>query len=79
MNEWVSVKDRLPTQREWEGKRIAVLVNGISFVASVMQRGCLYASKDEFLFCSDRGWISDPRFAIPTHWMPLPEKPEISS
>lgn len=71
--EWISVKDRLPIQKEFSGKRILVLVNGLPHIAEVLEEGCVYINKDTFLFHHYKGWISDPRFAIPTHWMPIPE------
>lgn len=74
--EWISVEDRLPNEKKWEGQEVAILVNGSVHVALVMDPWSVYISDGRFLFSSGQGWVSDSRFAKPTHWMPLPEPPK---
>ena len=62
---WISVKDRLPM----EGQLVLVYLGG--YTGSLME----LCSLDEF-----GGWVTDMRIAEDapiTHWMPLPEPPEV--
>jgi hypothetical protein len=71
--EWINVKDQLPSS-EYRNKDIFILVNGMPQVAHVMVPECGYLPRDSFLFCTvQKRWVSDPRFAEPTHWMPMPK------
>ena len=61
VNEWISVKDRLPEQYKtvigWDGH----------FMGEVEHHG------NDFVWMDDDGFND---FADVTHWMPLPEPPE---
>ena len=66
-NEWVSVEERMPVEAE---KILCFLeLSGGSMVETGYYMG-------------DEGWyytgIEAPHHGIVTHWMPLPEPPEVS-
>lgn len=74
--DWISVKDKLPTEREYQGKTILVLVNDEIYTCEVLEDGIVYLKSNRFIFGRDLGWCSDNRFATPSHWMPLPAPPK---
>lgn len=71
MNEWISVKDRLP---EIDGN-VLVIVNGKPHKNVTLESAYELAE-----FSPSDGWILEmwPEWETPkvTHWMPLPEPPE---
>ena len=71
MNEWISVKDRLP---EIDGN-VLVIVNGRPHKNVTLESAYELAE-----FSPAFGWIMEmwPEWETPdvTHWMPLPEPPE---
>ncbi len=76
--EWISVTDKLPNSGELRGKEILVLVNGKIFICSVLDDGFMYVNDNRFFYDARLGWCGDPRFAKPTHWMLIPDPPEVS-
>lgn len=68
VQEWISVKDRLPERNE-DGTVNAVLVtNGaIQHIA--------YLAKDVFYF-TENGEMKEPMFYEVTHWQYLPQPPK---
>ena len=70
MNQWISVKDRLPD--EFEDEDILVNINWIYGYRVFIFR---YCGDDEWI--DDEGVITNTKGACITHWMPLPEAPKI--
>jgi hypothetical protein len=75
MSKWISVKDKLPDY-ELVGKDIVILVNGHPQICYVRPQFSAFVVIESFNFAFHDGWVSDPKFAEPTHWMPLPEVPK---
>ena len=73
MSEWISVKDRLPETDEM----VLVIASGKPKKNITLDRAYELAEYDP------EGWILDmwPEWmgAVITHWMPLPEPPEVST
>jgi len=72
--EWVSVKDRMPPKKKGEiltFSMIKTLEGEMVPCISMDPRNCLYIRKGRL--------YSDFDTAEITHWMPLPEPPELSS
>ena len=71
MNEWISVKERLPE----EGEEYAVVVSGKPCRNVTLDNAIELAVYDR-----DEGWILEMwqewTNANITHWMPLPEPPK---
>lgn len=61
MNEWISVKERLPEEGE---DVLAYLGEGIFGICWLLKDG-YWETRDSFLYPDDV-----------THWMPLPEPPK---
>lgn len=59
--EWVSVDDRLPSK---SGKYICCTTKGTILI-------------ERFYQLDDGGWFSNHKFCTVTHWMPLPETPNM--
>jgi len=78
MMKWISVKDRLPENE------VDVLVfnpkDGISIGEFDLERVHGYYKKDGTYFITSSGWETEYSWApymCPTHWMPLPQPPEV--
>ena len=67
---WISVKDRLPDNKEYDWVLAQVVEdNGFMHIPTVME----YRQSKNDWFEETYGWISDHNGAFTvTHWMPLP-------
>ena len=74
MQEWISVKDRLPDNKEYDWVLAQVVEdNGFMHIPTVME----YRQSKNDWFEETYGWISEHNGAFTvTHWMPLPEPPK---
>lgn len=72
--EWISVKDRLPDNKEYDWVLAQVIEdNGFMHIPTVME----YRQSKNDWFEETYGWLSDHNGAFTvTHWMPLPEPPK---
>lgn len=70
MNEWISVKDRLPEEIDGESKAVLVIVKFVDF------RGNVWSENYNIAWTENGEWDCIGRMGIVTHWMPLPEPPE---
>ena len=74
MSNWISVKDRLP------GKNIVIIYTKCETMAMAM---CVKISVDAYqwnvFLPSGSIYLHGQEFQSVTHWMPLPEPPEIES
>jgi hypothetical protein len=74
VQEWISVKDRLPDNKE-NGWVLAQVVedNGFMHIPKVME----YRQQINDWFEETYGWLSEHNGAFTvTHWMPLPQPPK---
>ena len=74
VQEWISVKDRLPDNKEHDWVLAQVVEdNGFMHIPRVME----YRQAKNDWFEETYGWLSEHNgvFTV-THWMPLPEPPE---
>lgn len=74
MQEWISVEDRLPDNKEYDWVLAQVVENnGFMHIPTVME----YRQSKNDWFEETYGWISEHNglFSV-THWMPLPEPPK---
>ena len=73
-HEWISVKDRLPDNKEYDWVLAQVVEdNGFMHIPTVME----YRQSKNDWFEETYGWLSDHNGAFTvTHWMPLPEPPK---
>ena len=73
-HEWISVKDRLPDNKEYDWVLAQVVEdNGFMHIPTVME----YRQSKNDSFEETYGWISEHNGAFTvTHWMPLPEPPK---
>lgn len=72
---WINVDKKLPEPQK-TSKTIVILVNSEIYTCEVLSKeGNIYFTTNSFFYSSREGFHGDPRFAKPTHWMPLPEKP----
>ena len=72
---WISVKDRLPDNKEHDWVLAQVVEdNGYMHIPKVME----YRQSRNDWFEETYGWLSEHNglFSV-THWMPLPEPPEM--
>ena len=72
--EWISVKDRLPDNKEYDWVLAQVVEdNGFMHIPTVME----YRQSKNDWFEETYGWLSDHNgiFTV-TYWMPLPEPPK---
>ena len=71
VQEWISVKDRLPDNKEYDWVLAQVVEdNGFMHIPTVME----YRQSKNDWFEESYGWLSDHNGAFTvTHWMPLPE------
>ena len=75
--EWVSVKDRLPDNKEYDWVLAQVVEdNGYMHIPRVME----YRQAKNDWFEETYGWLSEHNgiFTV-THWMPLPLAPEVKN
>ena len=74
VQEWISVKDRLPDNKEYDWVLAQVVEdNGFMHIPTVME----YRESKNDWFEETYGWISEHNGAFTvTHWMPLPEPPK---
>ena len=74
VQEWISVKDRLPDNKEYDWVLAQVVEdNGFMHIPTVME----YRQSRNDWFEETYGWLSDHNGAFTvTHWMPLPEPPK---
>ena len=74
VQEWISVKDRLPDNKEYDWVLAQVVEdNGFMHIPTVME----YRQSKNDWFEETYGWISEHNGAFTvTHWMPLPEPPK---
>ena len=72
--EWISVDDRLPDNKEHDWVLAQVVEdNGFMHIPTVME----YRQSKNDWFEETCGWLSDHNGAFTvTHWMPLPEPPK---
>ena len=74
VQEWISVKDRLPDNKEYDWVLAQVVENnGFMHIPTVME----YRQSKNDWFEETYGWLSEHNdlFTV-THWMPLPEPPK---
>ena len=74
LQEWISVKDRLPDNKEHDCVLAQVVAdNGYMHIPKVME----YRQLRNDWFEETYGWLSEHNglFSV-THWMPLPERPK---
>ena len=74
VQEWISVKDRLPDNKEHDWVLAQVVEdNGFMHIPRVME----YRQAKNDWFEETYGWLSEHNglFSV-THWMPLPEPPK---
>ena len=74
VQEWISVKDRLPDNKEYDWVLAQVVEdNGFMHIPRVME----YRQLRNDWFEDTYGWLSEHNglFSV-THWMPLPERPK---
>ena len=77
VQEWISVKDRLPDnkERDWVLAQV-VDDNGFMHIPKVME----YRQQRNDWFEETYGWLSEHNGAFTvTHWMPLPPVPEVKN
>ena len=74
VQEWISVKDRLPDNKEYDWVLAQVVEdNGFMHIPTVME----YRQSKNDWFEETYGWISEHNGAFTvTHWMPLPQPPK---
>ena len=74
VQEWISVDDRLPDNKEYDWVLAQVVEdNGFMHIPTVME----YRQSKNDWFEETYGWISEHNGAFTvTHWMPLPEPPK---
>ena len=72
--EWISVDDRLPDNKEYDWVLAQVVEdNGFMHIPTVME----YRQSKNDWFEETYGWISEHNGAFTvTHWMPLPQPPK---
>ena len=74
VQEWISVKDRLPDNKEYDWVLAQVVEdNGYMHIPRVME----YRQLKNDWFEETYGWLSEHNglFSV-THWMPLPKPPK---
>ena len=77
LNGWISVKDRLPDNKEHDWVLAQVVEdNGYMHIPRVME----YRQAKDDWFEETYGWLSEHNglFSV-THWMPLPLAPEVKN
>ena len=74
VQEWISVKDRLPDNKEYDWVLAQVVEdNGFMHIPTVME----YRQSKNDWFEETYGWLSEHNGAFTvTHWMPLPKPPK---
>ena len=74
VQEWISVDDRLPDNKEYDWVLAQVVEdNGFMHIPTVME----YRQSKNDWFEETYGWLSDHNGAFTvTHWMPLPAPPK---
>ena len=77
VQEWISVKDRLPDNKEHDWVLAQVVEdNGFMHIPKVME----YRHQRNDWFEETYGWLSEHNGAFTvTHWMPLPLSPEVKN
>ena len=74
VQEWISVKDRLPDNKEYDWVLAQVVEdNGYMHIPRVLE----YRQAKDDWFEETYGWLSEHNglFSV-THWMPLPDSPK---
>ena len=74
VQEWISVDDRLPDNKEYDWVLAQVVEdNGFMHIPTVME----YRQSKNDWFEETYGWLSEHNGAFTvTHWMPLPRPPK---
>lgn len=74
VQEWISVKDRLPDNKEHDWVLAQVVEdNGFMHIPKVME----YRQQKNDWFEETYGWLSEHNGAfVVTHWIPLPQPPK---
>ena len=74
VQEWISVDDRLPDNKEHDWVLAQVVEdNGYMHIPKVME----YSQSKNDWFEETYGWLSDHNGAFTvTHWMPIPQPPK---
>ena len=73
MNEWISVRDQLPSK---DDSVIVCLINGIPILCEVHDATLSLTNNRVSFFWPKKEWIKDEYYGEVTHWMPLPKQPK---
>ncbi len=73
MNEWIRVKDRLPTEKD---KYIICLINDFPILCEVHNSTFSLNENRLSFYWPTKEWIKDKFYGEITHWTPLPIAPK---
>jgi len=74
MNEWISVRDQLPSK---DDSVIVCLINGIPILCEVHDYTLSLTDGRVSFFWPKKEWIKDEYYGEVTHWIPLPLLPAL--